>query len=101
MSRKSKKEHKEYFTDAQIEAMKKEARDSDGDFFEIYRRETEKLLGKLNIENLNQFLLDSHYNSPAIDYEAFAIRMKELNKKYPTAADKKRAFNLMRKGYDV
>ncbi len=93
--------NKEYFTDADIEAMKREARDTDGDFFEIFKRETEKLLGKLDIENLTQFLLDSHINGPKIDIEEFNRRKRELDAKYPTKEDKKRAYKLMRKGFDI
>ncbi len=92
---------KAYFTDADIEAMRKEARDTDGDYFEIYQREAEKLLGKLDIENLNQFLVDSIDNSDTFDAEEFERRNNEFNKKYPTDADKKRAFKIARKGYDV
>ncbi len=89
------------FTKEEIEAMKKEARETDGDFFEIYEREAERLLGKLDIENLNQYLLDKHESMPEFDVADFEREMKEFDKKYPTQKDKDRAIALMRKGYDV
>ncbi len=89
------------FTKDEIEAMKKEARDTDGDFYEIYEREAEKLLGKLDIANLNQFLLDKHHSMPEFDVKDFEREMREFDQKYPTQKDKDRAIELMRKGYDV
>ncbi len=88
---------KEHFTDVKIKAMKKE----DRDFYDIFSRKTEKLLGPLNIGNLNQFLLDCHHNSREIDIEEFVKKPKEFVAKYPTEEDRDRAYKLMRKGYDV
>ncbi len=102
MSKQKNKNNKIYFTEEQIAAMRKEARETEnGDYFEIYRRETEKLVGTLNIENLNQFLLSSMDNSDTFDMEEFERRNKEFDRKYPTDADKKRAFKLARRGYNV
>ncbi len=97
----AKKEKKEYFTDAQIEGMKREARETNGDYFEIYQREAEKILGKWDIKNLNQFLIDSHNNSDGSEVERFLRDMAEFDRKYPTEEARKEAINRMRKGYDV